>query len=125
MLLKEIVLRRQDAFDQAIQTWAQNNNILTRQFDGVISLYDTADAVILFHEDYNISKENKGVVELFNEHGKFTQQVDINGTLVAAVSSFIFWLENHKPKSLLFIGNDKLAKNDKFNKFLNQIAEKV
>ncbi|MGV6860293.1 MAG: hypothetical protein ACWA41_00885 [Putridiphycobacter sp.] len=125
MLLKEVVLRREEEFDKAIINWAGQNKIGIKQFDGSISLQDSADAVVLFHEDYNISKENEGVVELFNNNGKFTRQVDVNGTLVASVSSFIFWLENHRPKNLLFVGNNKLAQNEKFNKFLSQVSQKI
>jgi len=125
MLLKEVVLRREDLFDQEVSKWASNNSITIKQYDGSLSLYDFADAVILFHEDYTISKENEGVVDLFNDNGKFTRQVDINGTLIASVSSFIFWLENHKPKNLLFVGDDNLVKNEKFTKFLNQVADRL
>ncbi len=125
MLLTEIVLRREDEFDQIVSNWAHKNNIKIKQYDGSLSLYDFAEAVVLFHEDYTISKENEGVVSLFDDNGKFTRQVDINGTLIASVSSFIFWLENHQPKNLLFIGNDNLAKNEKFLKFLNQIADRL
>jgi membrane protease subunit (stomatin/prohibitin family) len=125
MLLKEVVLRRQDAFDQTVTSWANNNNLDIKQYDGSVSLYESADAVVVYHEDYTISKENEGIVDLFNDNGKFTRQVDINGTLIASVSSFIFWLENHKPNNLLFVGDDKLAKNEKFLKFLDQVASRL
>lgn len=125
MLLKEVVLRRQDAFDQTVTGWANDAKVDIKQYDGSISLYDSADAVVLFHEDYTISKENEGIVDLFNDNGKFTRQVDINGTLIASVSSFIFWLENHKPNNLLFVGNDNLAKNEKFLKFLSQVGSRL
>ena len=125
MLLTEVVLRREDDFDQTVSGWAHKNNISIKQYDGSLSLYDFAEAVVLFHEDYNVSKENEGVLNLFEENGKFTRQVDINGTLIASVSSFIFWLENHQPKNLLFVGDDGLAKNEKFLKFLNQIADRL
>ena len=125
MLLKEVVLRREDAFDKTVANWANAYNIIIKKYDGSVSLYDSADAVVLFHEDYTISKENEGIVALFNDNGKFTRQVDINGTLIASVSSFIFWLENHQPKNLLFIGDDNLSKNEKFIKFLDQVASRL
>jgi hypothetical protein len=81
--------------------------------------------VVLFHEDHNISKENDGVRELFLNTSKFAHSIDVNGTLMASVSSFVFWLENHKPKSLLFIGDDKLIKNEKFNKYLDQLIKRI
>ncbi|HIP37657.1 MAG TPA: hypothetical protein EYG85_12470 [Crocinitomix sp.] len=125
MLIKEIVLRREDAFDKVIVDWANKNGIAIKQYDGSESLYDFADAVILFHEDYSISKENEGIIDLFNTNVKYTRQVDINGTLIASVSSFIFWLENHNTKNLLFIGEDSLTKNEKFINFLEQVGNRL
>ena len=116
MLIKEILVRRQDSFEQSIQKWADSNAITNTVFDGSESLTDCADSVVLFHEDYNISKENEGVKDLFLNGSKFAHTIDINGTLIASVSSFVFWLENHKPKTVLFIGDNKLTNNEKFNK---------
>ena len=125
MLIKEILVRREEAFEKSIQEWAQVNKINTTVFDGSNSLTDSADAVVLFHEDYTISRENEGVKELFSNDGKFSHSIDVNGTLMASVSSFVFWLENHKPKTLLFIGDDKLTNNEKFAKYLKQLANRI
>jgi len=125
MLIKNIIVRRDDVFEKAIITWAESNGITTSIFDGSESLSDVADAVILFHEDYNISKENEGIKELFADNSKFAHSIDINGTLMASVSSFIFWLENHKPKTLIFIGDHNLPKNEKFSKYLDLLAKRL
>lgn len=125
MLIKEIVVRREEAFEKSIQNWAEQKSIPFIIFDGNLSLTETADAVVLFHEDYNISKENEGVKDLFLNDGKFAHSIDINGTLMASVSSFVFWLENHKPKSLVFIGDDKLPNNEKFVKYLKLLADRL
>ena len=125
MLIKQIIVRKQDAFEQSIQTWAEGNSIPYSVFDGSESLTDEADAVILFHEDYTISNENEGVKDLFANNHKFSHSVDVNGTLMASVSSFIYWLENHKPKTVLFIGDDNLIKNEKFTKYLEQLAKRL
>jgi len=125
MLIKEIVVRRQESFENAIEKWANQKGITYTVFDGSISLTETADAVVLFHEDYNISKENEGVKDLFLNNGKFAHTIDVNGTLNASVSSFVFWLENHKPKSLLFIGDDNLIRNEKFVKYLKLLLDRI
>jgi len=125
MLIKEVVVRRQESFENAIQKWAEQKAITYTVFDGNLSLTETADAVVLFHEDYNISKENEGVKDLFLNNGKFAHSIDINGTLNASVSSFVFWLENHKPKSLIFIGDDNLPKNEKFVKYLELLSDRI
>ena len=125
MLIKEIIVRSQDAFEKSIQTWAEGNTILFTVFDGKESLTDMADAVVLFHENYTISKENDDIKELFSENGKFSHSIDVNGTLMASVSSFIFWLENHKPKNVLFIGADDITKNEKFIKYLESLTTRL
>ena len=125
MLLKQILLRKEELFEQSIQDWAGNGSIPVNIFDGSNSLTEEADAVVLFHEDYNISKENESVKELFLNDSKFAHTIDINGTLMAAVSSFVFWLENHKPKKVLVIGDDKLQNNEKFKKYLDQLIKRL
>jgi len=125
MLIKEIIVRKQDAFEQSIQTWAEGKTIKFTPFDGKDSLTEVVDAVVLFHENYTISKENKVVKDLFEENGKFSHSVDINGTLIAAISSFVFWLENHKPKNVLFIGDDNIIKNEKFITYLEKLADRL
>ncbi len=125
MLLKNIILRKADDFEMSIQKWADLNNISHEIFDGSKELYELADAIVLFHEDYNISKENAAIKELFSNNGKFSHSIDVNGTLMASVSSFVFWLENHKPKSVLIIGADKLTDNTKFHTYLERLAERI
>ena len=125
MLIKEIIVRKQDAFEKSIQTWAEAKAIKFTTFDGKESLTDVANAVVLFHENHTVSKENELVKNLFAENGKFSHSVDVNGTLIAAVSSFVFWLENHKPKSVLFIGDDNIIKNEKFITYLEKLTDRI
>ena len=125
MLLKNIILRKTDSFENAIQDWAELNKINHEIFDGSQELYELADAIVLFHEDYTISKDAASLKDLFSNNGKFSHSIDVNGTLMASVSSFVFWLENHKPKSVLIIGSDKLIENKKFKTYLERLGERI
>ena len=125
MLLKNIILRKAEDFETSIQKWSDSNKIGHEIFDGSQELYELADAVVLFHEDYNISKENAAIKELFSNNGKFSHSIDVNGTLMASVSSFVFWLENHKPKSVLIIGDNKLIENKKFATYLERLGARL
>lgn len=125
MLLKNIILRNTDNFESSIQKWADANEVGNEVFDGNNELSEIADAVVLFHEDYNISKENASIKDLFSNNAKFSHSIDVNGTLMASVSSFVFWLENHKPNSVLIIGDDKLVENKKFNTYLEQLSSRL
>lgn len=125
MLLKNIILRKAETFETSIQEWADLSGISHEIFDGSKEIYELADAIVLFHEDYNISKDNASLKDLFSANGKFSHSIDVNGTLMASVSSFVFWLENHKPKSVLIIGDDKLTDNKKFKTYLERLAKRV
>ena len=125
MLLKNIILRNNDTFESSIQKWAGLNEIKQTVFDGNKELTEIADAVVLFHEDYNISKENSSIKDLFASNSKFSHSIDVNGTLMASVSSFVFWLENHKPNSLLIIGDGKLVDNKKFQTYLERLGDRL
>ncbi len=125
MLLKNIILRNTDDFESTIQKWAELNKVGSEVFDGNEELSEVADAVVLFHEDYNISKENASIKDLFSNNAKFSHSIDVNGTLMASVSSFVFWLENHKPGTVLIIGDNKLVDNKKFNTYLEQLGSRL
>ncbi len=125
MLLKNIVLRNTEDFESSIQEWANQNEIKNEIFNGNNELSEITDAVVLFHEDSNISKENASIKDLFSDNGKFSHTIDVNGTLMASVSSFVFWLENHKPNSILIIGDKKLVNNKKFDTYLKRLADRI
>lgn len=125
MLLKKIVLRNRDKFESVVEDWSRKLNIDVAIFDGKESLTDTVDAVVVFHEDYNISRENKELRELLERNNKVSHQVDINGTLNASASSFRFWLENNKPKSVLIVGDEKLLKNTRLETYFEKLREQL
>mgnify|MGYP000931602665 CR=1 FL=1 len=125
MLLKKIVLRNRDKFEQAVEDWSKKLHIEVEIFDGKESLLDTVDSIVVLHEDYNISKENKELRELLERNNKIAHQVDINATMNASVSSLRFWLENNKPKSVLFVGEEKLLKNTRLEKYFDSLAQNL
>lgn len=125
MLLKEIKLRHNEPFEQAIEAWANQNNITATYIDKSEELYDSAEALIIFHEEHNISKDVESIEELFEKNNKFTRSIDINGTMTASLSAIIFWLENNKPQDVLMIGDEKLLKNERFEQFLNQLSGRL
>ncbi|MBI3136247.1 MAG: hypothetical protein HYZ14_16350 [Bacteroidetes bacterium] len=125
MLLKKIVLRNRDKFEQIVEDWSKKLNIDVEIFDGKESLLDTVDSIVVLHEDYNISKENKELRELLERNHKISHQVDINATLNASVSSLRFWLENNKPKSVLMVGDEKLLKNSRLETYFDRLAQNI
>lgn len=125
MSLKKIVLRNRDKFEQVVEDWSKRMKIEVEVFDGKESLLDTIDSVVVLHEDFNISKENRDLRELLERNNKIAHQVDINATMNASVSSLKFWLENNKPKSVLFVGEDKLTKNARLETYFQKLSENL
>jgi nitrogen-specific signal transduction histidine kinase len=125
MLLKKIVLRNREKFEQVVEDWSKRMKIDVEVFDGKESLLDTIDSVVVIHEDFNISKENKELRELLERNNKIAHQVDINATMNASVSSLRFWLDNNKPKSVLFVGDEKLTKSARLETYFEKLAENL
>lgn len=118
-------MRSQDAFENRIADWGNAHRIPIEIFDGKESLMETVDSLVILHEDHNILKEHKELRELVEKNHKPTRQVDINGTINASVSSFLFWLENNKPKSVLIVGDEKLVSGTRLETYLTKLSAKL
>ena len=125
MLLKKIVLRKDDDFAQAISAWANGRNIDVELFDGKASLYDIIDSLVILQEDHNVSKEIRELEDAVEKIHKPTHSIDVNGTMNASVASLRFWLENNKPQSVLFVGEGKLPQSTRFTQYLDKLAEDI
>ena len=123
MLLKNILLRAQNPFEKVIEDWAKSKSVHVAYFDGKESLFDVTDAVVILHEDHNISRELNDLRSQLERLYKPTHQVDINGTINASVNSLRFWLENNRPSNLLIVGADKLVENERFKTYLEKLGE--
>lgn len=123
MLLKKIVLRNRDGFEQMVEGWSKKMNIDVEVFDGKESLLEIVDSIVILHEDFNISKENKDLREVLENHNKISHLVDINATLNASVTSLKYWLENNKPKSVLVVGEEKLTKNTRLETYFDKLGQ--
>lgn len=125
MILNKIVLRNRDKFEQLVEDWSKKCNIPVEIFDGKESLLDTVDSIVVLHEDFNIPKENKDLRELLERNNKIAHQVDINATMNATITSLKFWLDNNKPKSILFVGDERLTKNTRLELYLQKLEENL
>lgn len=125
MLLNKIVLRNRDKFEQVVEDWSKKLNIPVEIFDGKESLIDTVDSLVVLHEDFNISKENKDLRELLERNHKIAHQVDINATMNATITSLKFWLDNNKPKSILIVGDENLTKNTRLATYFEKLGESL
>lgn len=125
MLLKKIVLRNDDQFATAILNWAQEQGIDVEIFDGKASLFDLVDSLAIIQEDHNVSKDTRDLQDAIEKIHKPAHQIDVNATMNASVASLRFWLENNKPKSVLFVGDEKLTESHRFTEYLQKLAEVI
>lgn len=123
MLLKKIVLRNDDQFSSAINVWAGEQKINVESFDGKSSLFDLVDSMVIIQEDHNVSREIKDLREAIEKLHRPTHQIDVNATMSASVASLRFWLENNKPNSVLFVGEEKITQSLRFNEYLEKLAK--
>lgn len=102
--------------------WADNQRIqVTPTSQKNSDLINLVDSVVLFHENFNFSKEDEETIDILNKNNKAVHRVDINGTLSATNSNLNMWIERNKPNSLLILGDDKVAENSNLPKFLEGI----
>ena len=123
MLLKKIVLRNENQFATAIVDWANKHTIDVEIFDGKESLFDIVDSLVVFQEDHNVPKETRDLQDSIEKFHNPALQIDINATMSASVASLLFWLENNKPKCVLFVGEDKITESARFEDYMGKLAK--
>jgi hypothetical protein len=78
---------------------------------------------VLLHENHNLFKELEDIAIQLDKSNVPSYKIDINGTLAATRSNFEMWVERNRPKNILFIGRDELAKNDNLGRFFSKFAD--
>ncbi|HLW40255.1 MAG TPA: hypothetical protein VKX31_07680 [Brumimicrobium sp.] len=126
MNLETIYVISDNKFGKYIAEWAGSKKvevITTQQKNSELS--DLVDGVVIFHENHNFRKEDLETQDVLNENNRAVHKVDLNGTLSATNSNFIMWLERNKPKSLLFLADDAVIKNNNLSAFLEGVDETI
>lgn len=122
MKLDTIYVITDNKFGKTISQWADEKSIFVETTQHrTAELRELVKGVVLFHENHNFSKED---IELFDELNSYnipTHKVDIDGTVSATRSNFLMWVENNQPKTLLFLGNQKVAEHPHLQKFIAEI----
>ncbi len=122
MKIETLYVIENNNLGSAITEWAEGKRIqVAPKSQKNNELIQLVDSVVLFHENFNFSKEDEETLDVLNKNNKATHKVDINGTLSATNSSFNMWLERNKPECLLILGDNNVAKNPNLPKFLDGI----
>lgn len=122
MNIKEIFTAEGSTFGQTISNWAEGLNSAIQHIDIKSNEhFEDVDGLVIFHENHDITKSNQEVLAIFEAKQRAISKIDINGTLMVAVSNFSLWMERNKCKSLLIIGSDELLKNPNLERFLDKL----
>lgn len=126
MKVDKLYLISQNEFANVIQNW----NMITdfeyvepSEFSAILD--DKINGAVMFHVDHNVNKEIAEKIKLIEKNNYPVHKVDINGTLAATVSNLEMWLDRNRPKSLLILGCDDVAKSDNLNRFLLSLVKKI
>lgn len=122
MTIKSIYVVEGTDFGKSITQWVEDTSIEAIPIEQKNNeLLDVIDAVVIFHENHNFSKEDEETHAFLVENNKPGYKVDINGTLAATNSNFTMWLERNKPNSLFILGQSAITKNPNLKRFLESM----
>jgi len=120
MKIEKFYLQTHTKFGKSISEWAQASSIEIIDFhERNLDEISFIDGLVIFTENQSIEKEANEGRNAFDLKQKPIHKIDINGTLVASVSNFTFWIERNACKNILFIGSDQLIKNPNLERFLS------
>ena len=120
-VIDKIYLRKDKKFAKKIMPWAeQKSEQIVLIADKSINI-DHIDALLIFNENQEHSKEIFDIKIAFDNKQKSTLKLDINGTLMATVSNLELWFERVQCKTLLILGSEDLVKNENLDRLLNAI----
>lgn len=122
MKIEHIYLSGQNGFTDVLNSWAEGRGMTVNFIDLKEDiLLAKVDAVVVFHENHNLQKEDEDVHGLLVKNNKPGHKIDINGTLAATKSNFAMWIERNKPNSLLVLGANEIIKNPNLQRFLDKL----
>jgi hypothetical protein len=76
------------------------------------------DGLVIFNESKSLPKEIEEMERIAKNNQKPTLNIDINGTLMVAVSNLDLWVERNRCKKIMIIGSNDLVKNPNLDRFL-------
>lgn len=122
MNIKEIYSSEGSTFGETIAVWAESIGIEHFKIDlKQEEKIDEIQGLILFHETHDIVRAHQEVISIFEQKQRAISKIDVNGTLMVAVSNFSLWMERNKCKSILVVGSDELLKNPNLERFLEKL----
>ncbi len=120
MKVTKVYLQTESLFSNKISEWLLKKkiDILTFRPDEDKAL-KVIDGLVIFNESKFLTKELDEMERLAKANQKPTLNIDINGTIMVAVSNLDLWVERNRCKKIMILGSDELVKNPNLDRFLS------
>jgi hypothetical protein len=119
MKVTKVYVQTDSIFAQKISEWLFRKKIDVLTFsEKEDSALKVIDGLVIFNESKFLPKEIDEMERIAKNNQKPTLNIDINGTLMVAVSNLDLWIERNRCKKIMMIGSNDLVKNSNLDRFL-------
>jgi hypothetical protein len=124
MKVTKVYVQTNSSFAEKITEWLQKKNIDVLTFsEKEDNALKVIDGLVVFNESKFLPKEIDEMEKVAKNNQKPTLNIDINGTIMVAISNLDLWIERNRCKKIMIIGSNELVKNPSLDRFL-QISSK-
>jgi hypothetical protein len=119
MKVTKVYVQTNSAFADKISEWLIKKKIDVLTFsEKEDNALKVIDGLVIFNESKSLPKEIEEMERIAKNNQKPTLNIDINGTLMVAVSNLDLWVERNRCKKIMIIGSNDLVKNPNLDRFL-------
>lgn len=119
MKVTKVYVQTNSAFAERISEWLVKKKIDVLTFsEKEDNALKVIDGLVIFNESKSLSKEIDEMERIAKNNQKPTLNIDINGTIMVAVSNLDLWVERNRCKKIMMIGSNDLLKNPNLERFL-------
>ena len=124
MKVTKVYVQTNSSFAEKITEWLQKKKIDVLTFsEKEDNALKVIDGLVVFNESKFLPKEIDEMEKVAKNNQKPTLNIDINGTIMVAISNLDLWIERNRCKKIMIIGSNELVKNPNLDRFL-QISTK-
>lgn len=117
-----IYLKSSSQFGNFLAPWLQARNLNSLDYTNKSEDADEGiDGMVIFSENQEVGRELEEIKASFDRRQKPVHKIDINGTVMVAVSNLDLWLERNRCKKVLFVADDSLVKNPNLERLFTHL----
>jgi hypothetical protein len=119
MKVNKVYVQTNSVFAEKISEWLIKKKIDVLTFsEKEDNALKVIDGLVIFNESKTLPKEVEEMERVAKNNQKPILNIDINGTLMVAVSNLDLWVERNRCKKIMMIGSNDLVKNPNLDRFL-------